>query len=311
MMNEFIEKFKELENDLINEQRRLLVSSCLNVYYGITAEKYYRISFVSTVRPFELESTKEIKITQGKESEDVYWTCFDLINEEAKDVFFIFCESLIESIENIKEEYEALNAIRERYYSWKLLLRNKGKMSYENYQGLFGELYFLSEILAPNYDIEKAILSWVGPDGYSKDFSINDTWYEIKTIGTSAITVKINSLAQLDSDILGHLVCVQIEKMSDKFDEGICSVPKLYRKIMDKIVSHQVREEFINKVLRYGYIDEDNSLNNKKFVVKKINSYLVDDKFPRMVQNNVKQNAILNVTYDLLISAIDKYKEEN
>lgn len=311
MMNRFIDKFKQLENDLINEQRRISVSSGLNVYYGITTEKFYRISFVSTIRPFELESTKEIKVTQGKESDEVYWTCFDLINEVAKDLFFIFCESLIESIENIEDEYDALNSIRERYYSWKLLLKNKGKMSYESYQGLFGELYYLSEVLGLNQGIEKAISSWVGPDGYSKDFSINDTWYEIKTIGTSSTIIKINSLSQLDSDVLGHLICVQVEKMSDQFDDGMCSVPKLYKKIINKIVSHQVRENFINKLIKYGYVDDDNSRNNRKFEVKRINSYLVDDKFPRMTRTDIKQSAISNVTYDLLISAIDKYKEEN
>lgn len=309
MMNRFIDKFKQLENELVYEQKRMPVSTCLNVYYGITTEKYYRISFVSTIRPFEMESTKEIRVTQGKESDEVYWTCFDLINEDAKDVFFIFCESLIESIENIIDEYDAINNIRERYYSWKLLLKNKGKMSYESYQGLFGELYFLSEVLGQNNEIEKIVNSWVGPDGYSKDFSINNMWYEIKTIGTSSTTIKINSLAQLDSDIQGHLICVQVEKMSDQFDDGMCSVPKLYKHIIGKIVSHQVREDFINKVLKYGYIDEDNNLNNRKFEVKRITSYLVDDKFPRMTRNDIKQSAISNVTYELLISAIDKYKE--
>lgn len=310
-MNRFADKFKQLEKDFINEQRRMPTSSCLNVYYGLTKEKYYRLSFVSTTRPFKLESTKEIKVTQGKEIEDVYWTCFDLISEEAKDVFFIFCESLIESIEEVNDEHEALNNIRERYYSWRLLLKNKGKMAYENYQGLFGELYFLSEILGKKYDIESVINAWVGPDGYSKDFSINYTWYEIKTIGMSSTCVKINSLSQLDSEVTGHLVCIQVEKMSDQFDDGMCSVPKLYNKILEKISSHQTREDFINKVLKYGYVDEEFPLNNRKFEVKRITSYLADDKFPKMTKNDIKEGAISNITYDLLISAIEKYKEEN
>ena len=70
MNNNFAEKFKELEKDIVNEQRRLSSKSTLAIYYGITSDKKYRLSFVSSVSPFELESTKEIKVTQGKESEN-------------------------------------------------------------------------------------------------------------------------------------------------------------------------------------------------------------------------------------------------
>ena len=310
MTTKFIEKFEQLEVDIVNEQRRIPTNSCLKIFYGITSEKYYRISFVSTIKPFELESTKEIKVTQGKESENVYWTCFDLIHHDAKEVFFIFCDSLIDSVENINNEFEALVALKEKYYSWRQLLKNKGKMSYEAYQGLFGELFFLSEYLSQNINIEQAISSWVGPDGYSKDFSINNSWFEIKTIGTSSISVKINSLDQLDSDIKGHLVTIIVEKMSDQFDAGLCSVPTLYHSILSRINSHKVREEFINKVLKYGYLDDDTTINNHKFEVKRIVYYEVDKEFPKLTRNNIKTNAISEVQYNILISAIEKYMEE-
>ena len=309
-MNNFYDVFKKLELDLVNEQRKLSVNSCLKVYYGITIQKYYRISFVSTICPIELISTKEIKVTQGKESDNVYWTCFDLIDEEAKDVFFTFCDSLIKSIENINDEYNALTSLKDRYYSWKLLLKNKGKMSFEAYQGLYGELYFLLNYLFENNSIDDAVISWVGPDGYSKDFSVSNTWYEIKTIGTSSNSIKINSLAQLDSNIKGHLIAIVVEKMSEEYNNGLCSVRTLYRTILNKIVSHQTRELFINKVLNYGYIDDDETINNYKFEVKSINSYLVDKDFPRITKNNLTTSAICQVTYEIIISAIEKYLEE-
>ena len=195
-MNNFADKFKQLEKDTINEQRKIPLSSPLSVFYGVTQDKLFRLSFVSSINPFELESTKEIRVTQGKESEGVYWTCFDLLNNEAKEVFFVFCESLIDSILDEKDEATALCKIKDRYYSWRLLLRNKGRMPFELYQGLFGELYFLSECLSKRITIEEAVLSWVGPDGYSKDFSVENDWFEIKTIGAETNTIKINSLDQ-------------------------------------------------------------------------------------------------------------------
>ena len=309
-MNDFEEKFKSLESDLINEQRRMPLNSCLKVYYGITNEKKYRLSFISTIRPYEFESTKELKITQGKESDNVYWTCFDLMDDEAKDVFFIFCASLIETIDGQTDEMAALNSLKTRYSAWRLLLKNKGKIPYEIYQGLYGELYFLHEYLMKNNTPDIAVNAWVGPDGYSKDFSLNDSWYEIKTIGTSSSEIKINSLAQLDSDVKGHLVTIIVEKMSNEYESGLCSVLILYRNILDIINDHQLKEKFINKVLKYGFVDDDNTINNNKFEVKKIQSYYVDDSFPKLTRKNVTSMIITKVAYELSISSLEKYKED-
>ena len=309
-MSKFIDLFAQIENNLVNEQRRIHVNSSLKVYYGITIDKLFRISFISTIRPFELESTKEIKVTQGKEIDSVYWTCFDLLNDDIKNIFFVFCDSIVESIVDYKDDLEALRSLRERYYSWKLLLRSKGKMPYEIYQGLYGELYFLKTELANKVGIEKAILSWVGPEGYSKDFSINDTWFEIKTIGTSSTSVRINSLAQLESNVNGHLVIIIVEKMSDQFENELCCVSTLYRSILNQINSHEIRENFINKVLKYGFIDDETALNNTRFDVKDINYYSVDSKFPKLTRETIKMSAISQVTYDLIISAIEKYMED-
>lgn len=309
MMNSFAEMFKQLEKDIVNEQRKIPLKSPLSVFYGITIEKQLRLAFISNISPCELESTKEIKVTQGKESDNVYWTCFDLLNEEAKDVFFVFCESLLDSINDIEDEQEALSMIKNRYYAWKLLLKNKGRMSYEMYQGLFGELYYLSEHLSKSISIDDAVSAWVGPDGYSKDFSIGDDWFEIKTIGTSATTIKINSLTQLDSDLNGHLITIVVEKMSNKYSSGLCSVHDLFVEILNKIKNPSIKDEFTNKVLKYGYIDEDNELNSHKFEVKKVTSYKVDNGFPRLTRNQIKNQAISNVTYEVLINAIESFME--
>lgn len=308
-MNNFAEKFKQLEQDIVNEQRKIPLDSPLSVFYGVTSEKQFRLSFISSLVPFELESTKEIKVTQGKESEGVYWTCFDLLNEEAKEVFFIFCESLIESIVGEQDESKAINKIKDRYYSWKLLLKTKGRMSYELYQGLYGELYFLYSEFAQQSSLEEAVMAWVGPDGYSKDFSVENNWFEIKTIGTSSTTVKINSLTQLDSEIDGKLVVITVEKMSDQFNTGLCGVHQLYEAILTNLNNPILKEEFVNKVLKYGYIDDDNALNNHKYEVKSIRYYKVDKDFPKLTRTNVNNPAFSNVTYEILINAIEKNLE--
>ncbi len=305
----FIEKFENLKEEFTNGQKRLSIKSILIVYYGISIEKHFRISFVSKNKPLDLTSTKEIQVIQGKENDNIYWTCFDLINENIKDTFFIFCNSLVETILNVDNEYEALCSLRDRYYSWCSLLKNKNTLSYEQYQGLYGELFYMVEYLSKNMSINDVINSWVGPEGYSKDFSINNTWYEIKTICPHSSTIKINSLTQLDSNEHGHLVVITLEKMSSEFDDKLSNVLKLYRYILSKIECRELKELFVNKVLRYGFVDDNNLVKNYNFEVKMVNSYLVNESFPKITKKDIKFSSISNVNYEILISLIDEFKE--
>lgn len=58
MKIDFEEKFNSLQEDFFGKQKKILVNSSLKVYYGITTENHLRISFMSTIEPLKLESTK-------------------------------------------------------------------------------------------------------------------------------------------------------------------------------------------------------------------------------------------------------------
>ena len=93
--------FNVLKDDMSGSQKKLDVQTSLGVYYGITKDGFLRISFLSSIPAPKLESTKLILVTQGKEASTVYWTCFDLIEPDIKQIFFLFCSDLIESFLNI------------------------------------------------------------------------------------------------------------------------------------------------------------------------------------------------------------------
>lgn len=48
---------------------------------------------MSSIPAPKLDSTKLLRITQGQEEQDVYWTSFDLIQEDAKVVFLPFVKT--------------------------------------------------------------------------------------------------------------------------------------------------------------------------------------------------------------------------
>jgi len=310
MMNiDFQKIFDQLEIDLTGNQRKLLVNSSLKVYYGITTERYYRISFMSTILPPKIDSTNNLFVSQGQESDEVYWTCFDLTNTLAKKVFYSFCQDLILAITDKYEEREALYELKNRYYSWKSLFKNKKKMSLQSNQGLFGELVFLKNIMFEKFSIQEAIESWVGPDGANKDFSINDEWFEIKTIGSTSNFVKISSISQLSAKNKGNLVVVKVEKMSEQYDDGQSCVIQLFKDIMIKVNDNELKEKFVEKLLRYGFDVEDNN-NQERYKIISITTYVVDQKFPRLLETDIKHQEISNVSYDLVLSTLDKFRKE-
>lgn len=309
MKIDFEEKFNSLQEEFFGKQKKIFVSSSLKVYYGITTENNLRISFMSTIEPLKIDSTKELKVSLGQESKDVYWTCFDLLNPMGNKVFYAFCNDLVDAITEKYEESEALQELKNRYHSWKSMFKNRRKMSPETNQGLFGELYFMDKILFEKYNQDLVVDSWSGPNGYSKDFSINNTWYEVKTISSSSNVVKISSLSQLSSTTPGNLVVIKVDKMSESYEDGYANIYDLFKSIMSKLRSNETKEKFIEKLLKYGFdINENSNIEKYKFVDKSI--YDVDYGFPRLLEGDIKYQEIGKVSYELILNTLDKYKKE-
>jgi len=310
-MIDFEQMFLSLADELSGNQKRLSVNSALGVYYGLSKDGHLRLSFLSVLPAPKLESTKLLKVTQGAESEKVYWTCFDLLQHDAQKVFFTFCENLIEAITGIADEQKALQQLKKRYITWKTMFkRDSGnRVSQEVLQGLFGELYFLKKFMVVNYGPAAAIQAWSGPDARSKDYAIGTEWYEIKTIGANTPHVRISSLAQLSSEHCGHLIVIRAERMSDQFNNGESCVHDLFKYILSIINDETLESVFLSKLSAYGYDISDESYT-AKFDVKSMASYKVADNFPRITEKDIQRTEICDVGYSLILNALKPYKED-
>lgn len=303
--------FNVLKDDMSGSQKKLDVQTSLGVYYGITKDGYLRISFLSSTPAPKLESTKLILVTQGKESSTVYWTCFDLIEPDIKQIFFLFCSDLIESILDIDNEKQALQKLRKRYIVWKTMFKNEvnTKIPREVLQGLYGELYFLKNYIIKKYSLNIAVNAWAGPDRKNKDFSMNEEWYEVKTIGANVDKVKISSLAQLDSTYDGRLIVIRVESMSNQFDNGESSIADLLKQILSIIDDETIESIFLSKVQAIGAVTSDEFIT-EKFDVKSVSAFLVKDDFPRLLPEDVNKTGVCDVVYSLFVEALKPYEEE-
>lgn len=310
-MNNFESIYSALTAELSGNQKRINVHSALKVYYGLSKDGHYRIAFLSAAVAPKIESTKILRVTQGQESINAYWTCFDLLQNNAKKVFFTFCDNLIEAITDICDERNALYALKKRYTTWKSMFKRDSnhQIPRESLQGLYGELYFLKKYMLNKYTPEVAIQGWSGPAAKSKDFSVSNEWYEIKTAGANATTVKISSLTQLSSADPGHLVIIKVESMSEQFDNGESSVGDLFKYILKQINDDTLEGIFLSKLSALGFDASDDSFM-AKFDVKSMNLYTVNADFPRITENNVPYVEICDITYSLIINSLKPYLEE-
>ena len=305
------EIYNSLTDELTGNQKRMPINSALGIYYGISHDGFLRLAFMSVSSAPKIESTKMLRVTQGEESKAVYWTCFDLLQPNAKKVFFTFCENLIESVTDITDEQKALTSLKKRYITWKTMFkRDSGStISRESLQGLYGELYFLKNYMLNKHTPDIAISAWSGPDAKSKDFAVGDEWYEVKTPGANATTVRISSLTQLSSVSPGHLAIVKVESMSDQFDNGEASVGDLFKYILKQINDETLEGIFLSKLSAYGFDASDESFM-AKFDVKSMNLYKVNTDFPRLTEDDVPHVEICDVTYSLIINSLKPYLEE-
>lgn len=295
------DSFKRIKNE----------ESPLNIFCGIREESLPSIAFMTQNPPLLIESTQYLKVSQWGENSNTYWSSFDLQLLNARTIFYSLCIDLIRASEGASSDEEAMLAVKNRYMIWRKMFRKSSNpMSLEEYQGLYGELYFLLFKLEPKVGIQNAVKAWSGANRTAKDFALNEDWYEIKTISVNSQEVKISSLAQLEDDNAGRLVVVKVEKMAEEFDNGNATVEHLVSTILDKIDDVQLRDFFLEKVALYGYSADIDENIFPKYKVTTVNSYIVDEGFPKITSRDVQHPEIGKVSYTISLNGIACYLEE-
>lgn len=307
-MIDFETTFNGLAQELKGQLKRIPCNSEVKPFCGINSHGELRLSFMSPVLPPKIDSTRCLNVSVVQESERVFWISFDLINNNAKLVFFSLCEDLLNVVEAIKEAPKALQALKSRFFAWKTLFQQEVSLSEEQTIGLIGELYFLKNYLIPELGADIAIESWSGPEGASKDFSTKDTWYEIKAVSLNSNSVKISSITQLSSPIPGKLVIFRYETMSDQYTNSDTNLLSLFREIIKTIENDETKTNFISKLMNYQFDITGNSYK-KKYRIDSMNFYSVDNLFPRLQESDIHFPEIDKVVYTLIINSLERFKE--
>ena len=155
----------------------------LDLFIGLDEHGRKSIELRSHFVPIRVSGTSAIDVTQYKKPE--YNTIrFSLKDDEISGLFYKFCEDITEQTRTLAHEKDGYKAITNRFFQWKKMFvaSRNAILTEPAIMGLIGELLFLRDDLSARIGLSAALRSWSGQELTHKDFSCDDTWYEVKSI---------------------------------------------------------------------------------------------------------------------------------
>ena len=303
LFNEILKQCKDYQ-----AFKRISANHPLDLYLGYNEFGKKTLALITDDVDLKFQSTKQIEVKIADRKDGRKAVKFSLMDDTETDLFYRFCEDIYDSTRSVKQD-DSLKVINNRWNRWINMFKNPHTliMGEKEVRGLIGELVFLRDYMFEKYSVEKAITSWIGPDDSHKDIEIDDTWYEIKTRYQSSKSVTISSIEQLDSNVDGHLCIVELEE-TNRYVSGYLTLNELVEQITSMILDDKLKQEFIKKIEKSGYTYFD-EYDNYIYYCKNIDRYLVNDKFPRLKQENLP-NEIFTASYELLIPNLRDFLED-
>ena len=305
-IEEIKSKFDECKNSM--SYKRINSEHPVNIYVGYNDQGNQSLVVVSSKCNSDFESTKLIKVELNARSDGNYALSFNLLDDSLSDIFYQFISDIIDKTHDLKD-YSPIVFVIERWKKWIKMFKNPNNffLSENEVRGLLGELIYLEKYMFDKYGIDKSLESWIGSSLSHKDFEVNDTWFEVKTIRENALTVTISSIEQLDSNKQGELVLVKLEPSNGSINEPI----KLndYIKKIESYFSNDYQLNVFKEKLderKYFYAPE---YDKYVYSIKSIDHYKVAEEFPRLKSNNLP-NSIARASYELYIKEIEDFKVE-
>lgn len=238
-------------------------------------EKFENVRLVTKIKYFSNENHKLLELITNKA---------DLIEE-----FSLVCFDFINKFDNEKVNENVIEKANKWWEEWKKLLGNvlKRERDYD----------FLGELLALNYVLNEdsnAIYSSLA----SHDIELPQYSIEVKTTTEKYnAEIHVNSQYQLENntDMPLKLIFVRLEKSQIGYS------------INDVIESLKLKNYDINSLNRLEKIGT--SSINEKYRILEARLYNIDDKFPKITLNSLKNNelpkGIIKIEYIIDLDDID------
>ena len=249
----------------------------------------------------------EVDIRQRQDTGKVFLVL--LLQEIANaDIFYILCNDILQKTEGIQDLKTAIDTLFLRLEHWRQFF-NRAKnstLTNEEVQGLFSELMFINNCIERDYvSPDIAVKGWQGPLQASHDFVFRQSVIEVKSsMEPQHDVVFISSENQLQSH-LEHLYLHVFMLAIDRDCIIGTSLNGLVNKLQDKLENGLFDD--LNRMLHLAGYTNKPEYDSPCFIISEERSYLVSDKFPRIVPGMLAKG-IKQVSYQLMLSSISDFR---
>jgi hypothetical protein len=286
--------------------------NCFAATNHITGQYLYIMSVKASIKIPELKAYRfkgiEIFSTLVEDKIDLY---IYLLDNELKNIYVLFIQNILETIEHCVTESEAIYLTLNVVSKWKKLFDkiHFNGLSIDEQKGLIGELLFLNYLLNNEKTSGTAINAWTGSEQelQARDFTFGNIGIEIKFTSAKQPRIIVSNERQLDAENLSELFLVLYSAEAVK-DNGI-SLNSLVVGTRQNIPTEEERNIFNAKLKLIGFFDFDREHYDKMYSIKKIFSFVVTPNFPKIIRQDLPLG-IYDTSYSIEISSVVNFQVE-
>lgn len=234
-----------------------------------------------------------------------------LVDVDFIDLFNDLVISLYSKIKDISNPRDYYQKLIRSFFKWSEFFESNfpHKLSLEEIKGLFGELFYLRELLqdASITNVNSILDSWKGPYDTSNDFIFDEKNIEVKTKEEKTPLVKISSEFQLEKEPDKGLELLVVSIRPDLINGK--SLSDLLGEIIFKVRVLQGDLSILLRALAQKglTVNTTKEYNNHRFTVSKTSLYdCTQEDFPRLSASTIPEG-ISKIKYLLRISTIENH----
>ena len=227
-----------------------------------------------------------------------------LIDPGYRDMFSLIVSDIIDHATYIENEIDCIQALLERIFRWQHFLEKHrlGALGPEAQRGLYGELWFLREVVLKDLTHEEAIRCWTGPEYDRHDFQFNTCCVEIKTtISKQHQKLWIANERQLDDSNIQALYIVHLSL--DTLQHLGETLPAIVNSIRESIRSNESANSlFEDKLFEVGYLaGHESAYSGTGYAKRNVDVFKIAEGFPRIIEKDVP-NGVGDIGYSILVA---------
>lgn len=235
----------------------------------------------------------------------------ELLEEAGESAFRAMVDDILARVEPTESPKAAMREFFACLGRWHSFFRAHGfsGLSPQAQKGLYGELFFLREMLAPISSASLALRAWVGPSGANQDFEYAGHAFEVKTTSANPLVeLRIANIRQLDDSCVDslHLVVIEVECHQNADHTLPQAVEETKRLVLEN--APQAAFELADKLIEYGYVDQHaDHYTGTGYSVRAVHAFEVAEGFPRLTEDDVPAG-VGDVRYSVALSAIGDFE---